>query len=189
MATSFRCLLLLLLSLLQVVHPTMIVATAAAAMANPQKNSDLVAAVCRNVPNHAFCIEALESDTRTATADLPGLAFIAIDLLRWNVSSIRNYIMFLQIIEKCPEKQQYLSICIVYYIDIQGLFGSCYEYLKKKQYDKMNAAANAVISNAFDCEATFLRDGCYSSPLTIRNNFAANLGDIIVSVANLLGNP
>ncbi|KAG9449836.1 hypothetical protein H6P81_009801 [Aristolochia fimbriata] len=149
----------------------------------------LVAKVCGNVAKHDFCVDALNSDPRTPTADLPGLGVVAIDLLTHYATTARTYIGNLKIVEKCGQRQQYLDICNAYYNELLGLAGSCYGHLKKKDYGAMTAAANAASSDAYDCEATFVSDPCQSSPITFVNQSVANLADIVGAVASILANP
>ncbi|XP_068641868.1 putative invertase inhibitor [Aristolochia californica] len=187
MVTSFRfLLLLLLLALLQVGLPTVVVFAEAA---NPQNSSDLVADICGNVAKHTFCIQALKADGRTATADLPRLGLIANDLLKWNASATRKYIGDMLAVGRCSATRDRLSSCAGQYNEVLSLAGSCYDYLKNKQYDQMKAAANSAISDAYNCELLFRGELCHPSPFTVQNDNAENLGDIVASVAAFLRRP
>ncbi|GFZ13856.1 hypothetical protein Acr_24g0000460 [Actinidia rufa] len=143
--------------------------------------------ICIRCKDRGFCLAALGSDRRSATADLTGLGYIAIDLMNKNLTATYNKLMTLNGQAINPALKKRVDTCLILYHDsiitcARDLGG----YLKSARYDDLLRHTLVVGENGIDCENSFKINPPYPSPLTRENQNIDLLSDILYVISVIL---
>ncbi|CAK9187600.1 unnamed protein product [Ilex paraguariensis] len=147
----------------------------------------LVTRVCRQAENPNFCFKSLGSDPRTETANLAGLAQIAIDLAIYNATGTSVKIHSLTLGTHDPRLRARYNKCAEYYQSAGDNFQEAKNALKSGDYSAVNVMATGSYDNAIDCENTFKQPPAYPSPLTNDNLNLRQLSYIVMIISKMLG--
>ncbi|XP_077219085.1 putative invertase inhibitor [Tasmannia lanceolata] len=150
-------------------------------------SADLVDKICKQTKDQNNCVQALNSDPRTKTADLKGLAHIALDLANKSASDTREYIGGLISNTSDAVMEQYLNGCLDDYA--AGLFGiqKANTDLNSGAYNPLRIDMGAVGHETINCQNRFNFEPFRDCPVTDRNQNLFNLCDISEATASLLG--
>ncbi|KAL3510539.1 hypothetical protein ACH5RR_029940 [Cinchona calisaya] len=115
--------------------------------------SDLVADICfRSTIDPQYCIQALRSDPRSPTADLPTLAKISIDLAQTTTKSIAILVQSLMQRANETKLKEIYDSCLENYNDTFDNLNDCINYLNKKDYESLNIYASAALDGPDTCD-------------------------------------
>jgi pectinesterase inhibitor-like protein len=121
--------------------------------ARPVKITESVLnSICSKTEDPAFCMQALKSDPRTATADLQGLAQVAIDLANATASGAYPLIQTQLNQTKDPALKQLYTECLDSYEETIDEIEYASEKLSSKDYIAVNQAASACMTDATECQ-------------------------------------
>ncbi|KAL5983670.1 hypothetical protein ACLOJK_017761 [Asimina triloba] len=146
----------------------------------------LVDKVCRGTQNYNFCIRALNSDRRSASADLLGLARISLDLVRRSASDSHDFVCNLIPSTPDPTMKDALSNCCALYSSALFHVRDAYQYLDPKSPADLNGDMDEVYSEGHRCEDEFKKPGITSRPLGPRNQNLEQLSKITSRISSLL---
>lgn len=109
-------------------------------------NNDLLNAVCSATQNSLFCLKALKSDPRSATADICGLAEIAIDMAHVTALRTSKVIGSRARKEKNPQLKKWYALCAISYDNAIGYAEAAKGSLRSQDYQSLSIQASAVSS-------------------------------------------
>ncbi|KAM7528213.1 hypothetical protein LguiB_031623 [Lonicera macranthoides] len=118
-------------------------------------STELAYNVCKNTTDYNFCMGALYSDPRTATADRYVLAYISFDLAYLNATNTRAYIdkAFLDNINSTIKSG--LKRCQGYYGKGVRVLAEAINDLDSETFFELSRLAIASDRAARDCQSTF----------------------------------
>ncbi|OVA16684.1 Pectinesterase inhibitor domain [Macleaya cordata] len=140
----------------------------------------LVNQICLKTDNPSFCITVLNSNPGTASADLQGLATIAINLALNNATDTSNYISSLLVNSTDNEQKDQFTHCKDSYEFITDDLNTAGRSLGSHDYQEISVMAGAMADQVKYCESVV------KSTLSERNKNMGYLVGIILSVSNLL---
>ncbi|KAH7844413.1 hypothetical protein Vadar_027744 [Vaccinium darrowii] len=144
---------------------------------------DLVDKVCIENRSPPLCRAVLRSDARSATSDLTGLGYIALDLTRKHVTAVRDYIKTLIAQNQDPGLKEPLEFCLQKYNESLDACARAEPSLGDRYYGGYYLAGRDLSSYGFLCQSEF---GAKPSTLGGRNKKTAAFGDLFRSIASLL---
>ncbi|KAB1201074.1 Cell wall / vacuolar inhibitor of fructosidase 2 [Morella rubra] len=146
----------------------------------------LVEEVCNRSGVSEFCVEALESDPRTASApDLLSIAKIALDLAKTNATSTRNYIDgMLKRDDTKPALRPALEKCASSYELVFASFSSAHDELEE---DPMTANYDALIAGDYisSCDEELSSGGVSVPSISAKNQvmmYFVRIGDTVTDL-------
>ncbi|XP_058096169.1 putative invertase inhibitor [Magnolia sinica] len=98
--------------------------------------------------DYEFCIHILDSDPRTANADLVGLANISLDLALRNATDTHGYISHLLENATEPSMKKWLNICLEKYDHALAGISDAFMSLASKVYENFDLKAQFVDAQA-----------------------------------------
>lgn len=149
-------------------------------------NNDLLNTVCSTTQNPSFCLKALKSDPRSATADVHGLAKISIDMARAIAVRTFGFIGSLDKRETNPQLKKRYALCSVSYDNAIGYAEAAEGSLGTQDYQSLSIQASAVMSEVDECEESFKTPPPGSSTIRLANRMLDDLSDIIYEITFLL---
>ncbi|XP_058096236.1 putative invertase inhibitor [Magnolia sinica] len=150
-------------------------------------SSSLVHKTRESTIDYKFCIHTLDSDPRTTTADLVGLANISLDLTFHNATDTHVYISRLLENANEPTIKKWLNICHEKYGYALAGISDSFNDLAYKDYENLNLSAQLVGAQALQCEKSFgAKEESHKSPLSLRNDDLNRLSDIVATIASIL---
>ena len=108
--------------------------------------------ICSKTEDPAFCMQALKSGPRTATADLQGLAQVAIDLANATAAGAYPLIQTQLNQTKDPALKQLYTECLDSYEEAIDEIEYASEKLSSKDFVAVNQAASACMTDASECQ-------------------------------------
>lgn len=148
--------------------------------------SKLVEHVCSRTTLHEFCMKALESDPRTASApNLLALAKIALGLAKKNATSVCNYIDgMLRRKDTKPNLRAALEKCVPWYEAVRGSFASSLGELE----DPVAANYDALVAGDYinSCKMELSSRGVSDPSISAKNEVMFRFVVIASTVTDLL---
>ncbi|KAF5205477.1 Pectinesterase inhibitor domain containing protein [Thalictrum thalictroides] len=152
--------------------------------------SDLVLTTCSHTLYCNLCLSSLQSDPRSGTADLKGLAVVALDICNAHAAHMISHVNELKSQKNTtypPYIFSCLNDCINEYQEATGNLEEAAQALNNNSYSSVNAFTTAAMTDSDTCE-----DGCsdnheYKSPLTLKNQHFFELCSNALAITNLLG--
>ncbi|XP_057970446.1 cell wall / vacuolar inhibitor of fructosidase 2-like [Malania oleifera] len=146
--------------------------------------SELVRSACNSTNNYTFCVGALESDHRTASASRLGpLSIIALDLAMSNATKTQRYMANLASRSKAkPNVREALEACVENYRGVIGSFRSAAGEVKVKEYMMANYDSAVAGDGASLCDKKLAARGVRNPSLLERNlhiHYFSNIGFVI----------
>ncbi|XP_059435194.1 pectinesterase inhibitor-like [Corylus avellana] len=114
--------------------------------------------ICSKTEDPAFCMQALKSDPRTATADLQGLAQVSIDLANATAAGAYPLIQTQLHQTKDPALKQQYTECLDSYEEAIDDIEFAREKWSSKDYIALNQAASACMTDATECQDAITTD-------------------------------
>lgn len=142
--------------------------------------------VCSQTQNPSFCIRALNSDPRTATADLHGITAISIDLADASVK--RTSVLISTLVARTSDvqlKQRY-DECSKHYAVAIVDFGSARLELAHGDLKMLGSHAMDAVEQVEDCHDQFQVPPPDPSSLPQKNNDDIDLATMVFNIAGLL---
>ncbi|XP_077226937.1 putative invertase inhibitor [Tasmannia lanceolata] len=156
MALLHPFLLLILLFTLSI--PPNIIAT--------KPGKDLIHETCKHTLYYDTCVASLQSSSESQTADLQGLASIALHAAADSAIETSNHIALLLNNTTDSFIQQCLSDCSENYLDAIDQIEDSIAALDSKGYNDVNVWVTAAMSDSDTCEEGFKEQPGYKSMLT-----------------------
>ncbi|PIA43268.1 hypothetical protein AQUCO_02000594v1 [Aquilegia coerulea] len=162
----------------------------AARVLDVSDGEDLVVTTCNHTLYSKLCLSSLQSDPRSPTADVKGLAIVALDICNAHGAHMISHVNELKSQKNTtypPYIFSCLDDCINEYQEATGNLKEAAEALENKSYSSVNAFTTAAMTDSDSCE-----DGCsdnleYKSPLTLKNQHFFQLCSNALAITNLLG--
>ncbi|XP_058092927.1 putative invertase inhibitor [Magnolia sinica] len=151
-------------------------------------SSSLIHKTCKSTIDKKFCIDTLDSDPRTANADLVSLANISLDLTLRNATDTREYISHLLENATDPVMKKWLNGCLKSYGGALAGIRDASRDIASKDYESMVHSIQIGGSQPLICEQSFGEKG-HKSPLNHRNNDVNRLSNIVGAIASILMPP
>ncbi|KAE9462565.1 hypothetical protein C3L33_05523, partial [Rhododendron williamsianum] len=123
-----------------------------------KQNDDSIQKVCSNAVWTNSCLQTLKSYPGNATADLPGIAKVSVDLALSQASAIKSLIgtLFRQVSD--PTNNTVLTDCSNYFNEAIPRLNSARNYVVVGDYDTVNVRATLAQESIYNCFIT-LNDG------------------------------
>lgn len=119
-----------------------------------QSDANLIAQTCKQTPYYDLCVRSLNSDPRSPSADVRGLALIMVDIVKARSTTTLNLIK--QLLRKMPKLKIPLTDCAADYNAIlTSSIPQAIEALKKGNAKFAEDGANSARQEAELCEANF----------------------------------
>lgn len=144
--------------------------------------------ICSKTSNPSFCSQVLNSDPRVATADLPGLAQISIDIGHAKALDTFKYIKSLlkQVLPQDPSlHERYLS-CSENYDEAIDNFEMAEGAVSARSYAGAKSAISGALTQADTCNDDLQGSPPDPSQLHQRNQNILNLCNIIFAILDRL---
>ncbi|XP_058096171.1 putative invertase inhibitor [Magnolia sinica] len=148
-------------------------------------SSSLIHKTCKSTIDYKFCIHTLDSDPRTANADLVRLANISLDLTSHNATDTHGYISHLLENATEPAMKKWLNLCFENYDYALAGISDAIMSLASQVYENLDLSVQFVGAQARICEDSFGEKG-HKSPLSLRNDDLNRLSDIVSTIASIL---
>ncbi|CAK7325273.1 unnamed protein product [Dovyalis caffra] len=147
-----------------------------------QSDANLIQQICKRTPNFNICVTSLQSDPKSSTADINGLALIMVGVLKAKSTSTLNLIN--QKLKESPALKQPLTSCASKYNAIlTGDIPQATEALQKGNPKFAESGANDAALEADLCEGGFKG----SSPITASNKLVHDISVVTAAIVrNLL---
>ena len=111
--------------------------------------------ICSTTQDPPFCVKALNSDSRTAGADLKGLAQISIDLAKADATKTAPLIASLEEKAKDPKLKGRYETCAENYDNSIDSLDECTESVSSGDYNSLNIQASAAMEGPETCLDSF----------------------------------
>ncbi|XP_065851206.1 cell wall / vacuolar inhibitor of fructosidase 2-like [Euphorbia lathyris] len=151
------------------------------------RTQDLISTTCSHTLYYQICVSSLTSDSHSKTADLQGLANIAL-----NVSTLYGEETFAHITDLESKANETLnsgsgclSVCIEVYRDANDNLKQTVEALRDKSEDDLKTFVTSAMTDSDTCEQCFL-DMQQDSPVSDRNLYFSKLCSNFLAIASLL---
>ncbi|KAK4373056.1 hypothetical protein RND71_008440 [Anisodus tanguticus] len=113
-----------------------------------------ISLICSKSPNPSLCIQAYNSDPRSANADLPGLCQIAIDFSEKSARLTLDLVnQLLQNAKGTMETR--LQLCAFHYLNCANLFNQTGKILQSGDFQKTVNGGNGALAESANCDAGF----------------------------------
>lgn len=118
--------------------------------------------------DYKFCVQALEADPKSGSADIPGLATISVNLAIANATSTASKITQLLKNASDPTIKNSLEACSFLYTGAKTALKWSEDFIASKNFTLAKAEIQSTVSAGTNCEGAFS-----ASPLTKENgNFS-----------------
>ncbi|XP_021906760.1 pectinesterase inhibitor-like [Carica papaya] len=178
------------ISLRHLLLPLLILQSVAAlSVERPQNGVDLITQVCKKTNFYQLCMKSLQSDPRSSTADVNGLAGISLDLVTKKSNETFTYALELFKNVRDPLLYQYYGTCVEEYgAAVTRHLPAAIEALNKShEYAVAGDEAKAVANNANVCEEQFtLTPMPRKSPFSSRSEVVHDLSLVAASIISQL---
>ncbi|CAO2813924.1 unnamed protein product [Amaranthus hypochondriacus] len=136
--------------------------------------------------NYTFCLQALNSDPKSQSANLTDLGLISINLVKNNVTNTLSLINSL-IEDKTTSTKEKAALedCSESYTDSIDEINEIVTDYSKKRFDDVYTMMSGVMTNADSCEEGF-KDVGIPSVLTKQNDFVTELGAVTLSIVHMV---
>ncbi|KAL5698587.1 hypothetical protein ACHQM5_029605 [Ranunculus cassubicifolius] len=153
---------------------------------------DLIATTCGHTLYVDLCLSSLREDPRSETADLKGLAKIALDISLVNATKMISHLTQLksQNDTSLPFDSFFSSCmddCIDEYQEAAGNLEDANDALEKNSLATVDSLITAAMTDSDTCEDGFGDKEEMESPLTEKNREFSNLCSNALAIATLLG--
>ncbi|XP_009408110.2 putative invertase inhibitor [Musa acuminata AAA Group] len=177
--------LFLLLVFLIVLHQSM----AAAA----HHHHSIVSETCKHSANgdpnvnYTFCVESLQSVSKSKHADLRGLAIISARLAKADAKHAKSRVKTLLKAKKMSRyRKSCLQTCRELYSDAMASLRDSVKLIKAGRYGDANVYISSAVDAPGECEDSF-KEGSIKSPLVKENHDLFQLAVIALSITSRLG--
>ena len=174
---------LLHLTLCITLHPHLIVA---------QQNfgSSLITKACERSAHQDFCLNVLNADPNSQTADLKGLAFNALRYTSTNVTDTSVFIKqsLSNTADLDPIVEQALSDCNDVYLSTVDLIDDSINALVSNAYPDVDKWVKAAVANIDTCEASVTNKTGSALEVSHKNRILRQLCNTALSVVHVLAN-
>ncbi|KAI4365556.1 hypothetical protein MLD38_021533 [Melastoma candidum] len=146
--------------------------------------SDPVETTCSKTGNHDLCLSTLRADPRSSSADVKGLAEIALDAASAKSNEALNYFLDLLRGEGDPVRSRFYGTCIdTYGGNVKRIIPEALTDLTNNQFASAKESITTAATNAQWCEDQFAG----SSPGTGQNKAAHDTAALAADVIGTLG--
>ena len=143
-------------------------------------DANLIAQTCRKTPNYKLCVSSLQSDPRSESADVRGLALVMVDVVKATATTALNRI---NVLLKETPKDDSLKDCADRYDSIlQDDVKVANEAITKGDPKFAEESMNDAGGEAEDCENDFKG----RSPLTHLNKDVTDVADVAAAIVRIL---
>ncbi|KAJ1406692.1 Pectinesterase inhibitor domain [Sesbania bispinosa] len=143
-------------------------------------NAKLIEETCNKTPSPSLCIQILQADPRSSSADVKGLAQIMVDEIKAKSNSVLNKIN--QLLKEGGEKKALSSCAFKYRVILEVDVPRATQALRFGDPKFAEQAANDSGLDAKSCEESFSG----KSPLTNENAFMRTVADVTSAIVKLL---
>ncbi|KAF5462459.1 hypothetical protein F2P56_018463 [Juglans regia] len=156
-----------------------------AADMNLSKTNDLIEHACNRSTHKDFCVNTLNSHSKSKDADLSGLASIAVTLAYQNATNILHELHLLgnNNTGAEPSIQQGVEECKDYYLDAAEQLENSISALSQKAYHDANTWLKVAETDADSCEAAFQGQ---KSEMSHKNRLFRQLANNALTVVKVL---
>ena len=142
--------------------------------------------ICSTTQNPSFCVQTLNSDPRTAAADLKGLAGISIDMAKASAKETATLISSLVENSSDPKLKGRYQTCAENYDDSIDSLDDCTKSVSSGDYNSLNFQASAAMDGPVTCLDSF--DGPPKDPsqLPSKSEDLEHLCSIILAISKRL---
>ncbi|XP_052210785.1 pectinesterase inhibitor-like [Diospyros lotus] len=140
--------------------------------------------ICSKTIDPSFCTQALKSDPRSATADLRGLAEIAVRLSEASAEKTLKLARSLAKSAASPELKERYASCAKIYDRIVGYVEGAGEALRSEDYQSMSIETSEAMSLVFNCGEEI--ESSDRSPLPQMNQEMNDLASIVYEASMIL---
>ncbi|KAL5713143.1 hypothetical protein ACHQM5_015248 [Ranunculus cassubicifolius] len=152
----------------------------------PAAGKDHIAQACDNAVNEQLCIDTLRADPTSKTADVPGLAAIAIKLAVSNATAITEKIkQLLPTITDTFEKGC-LKTCEENYLAATEQLDDTLAAIKSKGYKDATTWIQAAMTDSESCEECYEAKPGYKSKIKDENTMFQQLCGNALAIGNIL---
>ncbi|XP_059637829.1 putative invertase inhibitor [Cornus florida] len=161
-------------------------------MASTTNNGeDLITTTCNNTLYFDECVCSLRSDPWSETADINGLAAIALNLSITEAMKILPFIINLNNTLAVSDPQtefesRCLGECIGEYLEAVEYLQEATQALTDKSYDEVNRLVTDAMTDSVTCEDGFAEGPDGHSPFTHTNQYFEKLCSILLAITKLL---
>ncbi|XP_021911561.1 pectinesterase inhibitor-like [Carica papaya] len=142
--------------------------------------------ICVQTKDEIFCDSVLGSDPRTRTADMKGMALIAISLSIIQINEVTTLIPELLSGTTDPVAKQRLQTCNSDYEAALVKFQEAYRSAGAASYSDVINSARDGVDKTTQCENRYKTSPVGSSPLSQRNQNMINLSEIISIIVKMI---
>ncbi|XP_058076737.1 cell wall / vacuolar inhibitor of fructosidase 2-like [Magnolia sinica] len=150
-----------------------------------EKDANLIRETCNHTSYHHLCVYSLQSDPRSYTANVSGLAMISIELARANATDTLLYISMLLKKSAGELMNRSLDTCYNEYELAIDRFNEGIEEYHSKEYSDIGQLVVDAAGMAETCEEEF-KFYNLKSPLTQRNRLLRQLSNIAADIVWIL---
>lgn len=142
--------------------------------------------ICSTTQDPSFCVQALNSDPRTANADLKGLAQISIDLAK--SSATKTTTLITSLVEKTsdPKLKGRYQTCAENYDNSISSLDDCTKSMSSGDYSSLNFQASAAMDGPMTCLDSFEGPPKDPSELPSKCEDLEHLCSIILAISKRL---
>ncbi|KDP33951.1 hypothetical protein JCGZ_07522 [Jatropha curcas] len=149
-------------------------------------SKDLISSTCNHTLYYQECVFSLRSDPNSKTADLRGLANIALNISIAYGSETLTHISDLKTkTSKNDTNSSCLSDCVEQYNDAVEDLQEAIEALRIRSLDTLKTLVSSAMTDSDTCEEGFEESG-YGSPFANRNLYFSKLCSNFLAISNLL---
>ncbi|WCJ42885.1 pectin methylesterase PCR fragment F [Euphorbia peplus] len=153
---------------------------------------DLVSSACNHTLYYEICMSTLTSDPQSKTADLQGLANIALNISRIYGNQTFTHITDLKskgtVSNDTGVDSGCLSVCIEEYSDANENLKDSVEALRNKSSEALKTFVSTAMTDSDTCEQCF-EDMEQESPVSDRSDYFSKLCSNFLSITSLFLSP
>ncbi|KAF6176724.1 hypothetical protein GIB67_031535 [Kingdonia uniflora] len=151
-----------------------------------QVYGDLITGTCEHALYKDLCVTSLKSDPLSESADLKGLASIALSLATKHTTNMAYHIAELLNDTTDPFIQQSLTDCSESYMDAIDQLEDSAAALDTGAYNDVNMWVSAAMTDAHSCDDLFTQQPDSGSSVTVGNKGFKELCSNALAITNLL---
>ncbi|XVE82302.1 hypothetical protein DITRI_Ditri15bG0137300 [Diplodiscus trichospermus] len=149
------------------------------------RGANLIETTCQSTPFYNLCVRTLQSDPRSSSADVSGLAHIGADKLKAKATAALGQITGLLKVAKDPKLKMALRDCVDYYnAIIKYDIPVAIEAVAKGDPKFGVQGANDAANEADACERRFKNQP--NSRISASNKAVHDLSAVVASIVQLL---
>ncbi|KAJ1414323.1 Pectinesterase inhibitor domain [Sesbania bispinosa] len=143
-------------------------------------DAKLIEETCKKTPYPTFCIQFIQADPRSSSADVKGLALIMVDVIKTKAKA--SLLIINQLLQEGGEKKALSSCFEKYRVILQGDVPQATQALQNGNPKFAESGAIDSGVEAISCEKSFSG----KSPLTDVNNIMHIAANVTVAIVRLL---